>query len=40
MAQHRSGQKDAARTTWAEIKADNGAAMLARSWTLISKTQP
>jgi hypothetical protein len=40
MAQHRSGQKDAARATWAEIKADNGAAMLARSWTLISKTQP
>jgi hypothetical protein len=40
MAQHRSGQKDAARTTWAEIKADNGAAMLARTWTLISKTQP
>jgi hypothetical protein len=40
MAQHRAGQKDAARATWAEIKADNGAAMLARSWTLISKTRP
>jgi len=40
MAQYRSGQKDVARATWAEIKADNGSAMLARSWTLISKTQP
>jgi tetratricopeptide (TPR) repeat protein len=37
IAQYRSGDKDGARTTWAAIKADNGAAVLAQNWTLISK---
>lgn len=36
IAQYRSGQKDAAKTIWAEIKADNGAAALAQNWTLIA----
>lgn len=38
MAQAKVGQKDAARKTWAEVKADNGAGWLARVWTAISKT--
>lgn len=37
IAQLRSGQKDEARTTWSTIKADNGAAALAKNWILISK---
>ena len=37
MAQYKAGQKDAARKTWAEVKADNGAGWLARAWTAISK---
>jgi len=36
IAQYRSGDKDGARTTWAAIKADNGAAVLAQNWILIS----
>jgi hypothetical protein len=38
MAQFKAGQKDAARKTWAEVKADNGAGWLARVWTAVSKT--
>jgi tetratricopeptide (TPR) repeat protein len=38
MAQMKAGQKDAARKSWAEVKADNGAGWLARVWTAISKT--
>jgi tetratricopeptide (TPR) repeat protein len=38
MAQMKAGQKDAARKTWSEVKADNGAGWLARAWTAISKT--
>jgi tetratricopeptide (TPR) repeat protein len=38
MAQFKAGQKDAARKTWSEIKADNGAGWLARAWTAISKS--
>jgi hypothetical protein len=37
IAQFRAGQADAARATWAEVKSDNGATVLAQSWTLISK---
>ncbi len=37
MAQFKAGQKDAARKTWAVVKADNGAGWLARVWTAISK---
>lgn len=37
IAQYRSGDKDAARATWAEVKSDNGASVLARNWDLISK---
>jgi hypothetical protein len=37
IAQYRSGDKAAAQATWATIKADNGAAVLAQNWTLISK---
>jgi len=37
IAQYRSGDKDAARATWATVKADNGAGVLARNWDLISK---
>ena len=41
MAQYHAGQKDAAVKTWAEVKTtDNGAASIARSWTLISQVQP
>jgi hypothetical protein len=36
IAQYRAGQKDAARATWAEVKSDNGAGMLAKNWTIIS----
>ena len=39
IAQFRSGDKEAARTTWAEVKADNGAGALARNWVLISQIQ-
>ncbi len=37
IAQMKAGKKDDARKTWAEVKADNGAAWLARVWTAISK---
>ena len=37
IAQYRAGQADAARTTWAEVKSDNGTTVLAQTWTLISK---
>ncbi len=37
IAQYRAGQADAARATWAEVKSDNGATVLAQNWTLISK---
>jgi tetratricopeptide (TPR) repeat protein len=37
IAQFRSGDEDAARATWAEVKSDNGATVLAHNWTLISK---
>ena len=37
IAQYRAGQADAARTTWAEVKSDNGTTILAQNWTLISK---
>jgi tetratricopeptide (TPR) repeat protein len=40
IAQYKAGQKDAARATWAQITGDNGAAALARSWTLISEVRP
>jgi|JI10StandDraft_1071094.scaffolds.fasta_scaffold177596_2 TolA-binding protein len=40
IAQSRSGQKDAARATWATIKSDNGSAVLAKNWTLISTLLP
>ncbi len=36
IAQHRSGNSAAAKTTWGEIKADNGAAIIARNWILIA----
>lgn len=37
IAQFRAGQADAARATWDEVKSDNGATVLAKNWTLISK---
>lgn len=37
IAQYRAGQKDAAQATWAEVKSDNGASMLAKTWTTIAK---
>ena len=37
IAQFRSGDEDAARATWAEVKSDNGATVLAHNWILISK---
>jgi len=40
IAQYRAGQKDAAKATWAEVKADNGAASLAQSWTLLANVTP
>ena len=40
IAQLRMGNKDAARATWAAVKADNGATELAQSWILISKVMP
>lgn len=36
IAQHRSGDTAGAKATWAEVKADNGAAILARNWILIA----
>jgi tetratricopeptide (TPR) repeat protein len=36
IAQYRSGDKDAARATWADVKSDNGAGILAHNWILIS----
>jgi hypothetical protein len=39
IAQYRAGQKDAAQATWSEIKADNGAASLARTWKVIAKVK-
>ena len=36
IAQYRSGDKAAAQATWATIKANNGAAVFAQNWTLIS----
>lgn len=38
VAQFRAGQKDAARSTWGEIKAENGAESLAKAWIAISRT--
>jgi hypothetical protein len=38
IAQLKSGDKEGARKTWAEIKADNGAQELAKAWTLISRS--
>jgi tetratricopeptide (TPR) repeat protein len=38
IAQFRSGKKEDARKTWDSIKADNGSAVLARTWSLFSKT--
>lgn len=40
IAQYRAGQKDAARATWAGVKADNGAAIFAQNWVLISNLIP
>jgi tetratricopeptide (TPR) repeat protein len=37
VAQFRAGQKDDARKTWEGIKGDNGAAVLAHDWVLMSK---
>ncbi len=37
IAQMKAGQKDEARSTWAEIKSDNGSAWLARVWAALSK---
>ena len=37
IAQFRSSKKDDARKTWGEITGDNGAAVLAKSWMLISR---
>lgn len=37
IAQYRAGDKDAARATWAEVKADTAPGILASNWTLISK---
>jgi hypothetical protein len=39
MAQYKGGQKDAAQATWAQVKADNGSAVLARMWTQVSKSK-
>jgi len=36
IAQYNLGDKAGARTTWGEVKADNGAAVLAQNWILIS----
>lgn len=40
IAQFKAGQKDAAVATWEQVKADNGAAVLARSWVLLAKVGP
>jgi tetratricopeptide (TPR) repeat protein len=40
IAQFRAGQKDAARATWAAVKADNGAGTIARNWILMSNLIP
>lgn len=37
IAQLKTGQKEEARKTWAEVKGDNGSAWLAKVWTLLSK---
>lgn len=37
IAQFRAGKKDDARKTWADVKGDNGAAVLAKNWISISK---
>jgi tetratricopeptide (TPR) repeat protein len=37
IALYRSGKKDDARKTWGEITGDNGAAVLAKNWILISR---
>jgi hypothetical protein len=39
IAQNKSGDKAGAQATWAEVKADNGAAVLAKMWTTISKVK-
>lgn len=39
IAQYKAGDKAAAQATWAEIKAENGAAVLAHMWTTISKVK-
>lgn len=37
IAQYKAGKKDDARKTWADVKADNGSAMLAHYWIIVSK---
>jgi hypothetical protein len=37
VAQFKAGKKEDARKTWQSIKADNGAAWLAKCWIAISK---
>lgn len=37
ISQFRGGDKEAARATWATVKADNGAGALAQNWALISQ---
>jgi len=39
IAQYKSGDKAGAQATWAEIKSDNGSAILAKMWTTISKVK-
>lgn len=39
MAQYRLGDKAAAQGAWGAIKSDNGAAVLAQNWTLISRVK-
>jgi hypothetical protein len=38
IAQYRSGKKADAQKTWSEVTGDNGAAVLAKAWILISKS--
>jgi hypothetical protein len=39
IAQYRAGDKASAQATWAEVKEPNGANVLAKNWTLISKVK-
>ena len=38
VAQFKGGKKEDAKKTWASVKADNGAAWLAKSWLAIAKS--